>query len=523
MPTFPVVNVGEFGVVKDRPASSIPFNAWSDGRNVRARDGVMEKMRGESTVFGTPTVAPYNALFTSNATSNFWLYAGLAKVYAYDFATHTDVTRIAGDYNANADLNWTMSNFQGIPILNNGVDVPQQWAPVDTATKLIALANWDATWIAGSVRPFKQFLVALDITKSGTRYPRMVKWSHGAAAGAVPSSWDETDTTIDAGEYELADSFGFCLDGVTLRDVFIVYKQDSVWGMQYVGGDKVMRFFKIFDELGALAKRCAVEFFSGKHAVFGNGDVYVHDGQNKQSIVDSRVRKWWFEQLNPNYTQRSFVVANRVNSEVWFCAATGAATLPNLALVWNWTTQTITFRELSEVAGAAIGIVGGTAPDVWDNDSDTWDSDTSVWDDVSYGLLKQEMLLARPSAANLLLTEVTNQLEGANMTAYIERTGIGIPFRANQPPDTSSVKFLTAVWPRIEGTAGGVVRVYVGGQMNENDAPTYLSPYSYVIGTTRQIPVRCTGRLFALKFESDSDIEWNLASYDVDVKQLGRF
>ena len=44
--------------------------------------------------------------------------------------------------------------------------------------------------------PVQNYLIALDLTKSGTRYPHMVKWSAAADPGTVPASWDETDRRL---------------------------------------------------------------------------------------------------------------------------------------------------------------------------------------------------------------------------------------------------------------------------------------------------------------------------------------
>ena len=75
------------------------------------------------------------------------------------------------------------------------------------------------TVYAKSMRAFRSFLVALSINRAGVSYPRVVKWSTEAGIQGVPSSWNETTSTVDAGEYELADSKGDILDGLQLREI----------------------------------------------------------------------------------------------------------------------------------------------------------------------------------------------------------------------------------------------------------------------------------------------------------------
>lgn len=43
---------------------------------------------------------------------------------------------------------------------------------------LATLPGWGATDVAAVVRPYKNFLIALNITKGAVNYPHMVKWSH---------------------------------------------------------------------------------------------------------------------------------------------------------------------------------------------------------------------------------------------------------------------------------------------------------------------------------------------------------
>jgi len=521
---IPVDMVGRYGIIYDARPQELPKEAWSAGNNVRFRNFFVEKFLGESQPWGSPSVAPYNVAQAATPAAAFWVYAGLAAVYCYDFSTHTDITNVGGAYSATADENWTMTNFQGIPVLNNSVDVPQVWTPVSAAQLLVDLPNWNALWKCKSMRAFRQFLVAMDITKSATQYPQMVKWSHPAAAGAVPASWDETDDTKDAGEYELGDSLGFVKDGLPLRDVFVIYKEDTVWGMQYVGGVKVMRFFKIFNDAGIINKRCVTEFINGQHFVVSQEDIFTHDGQNKRSVVEKKVLRWFMSQIDSDKYSRMFVTQVPGAKEVWACAPLGdGQEFCNVALVWNWEDGTVTFRDLDDIAGARPGQVSGI-PATWDPDSTTWDTDVSGWDLRRAAAAARRLMMARPeTTSKLLLADETAAFDGTSMTSYVERAAVPIAWRAEKPPDLTSHKLLTAVWPRIEGTNGGVVRVYAGYQNRPEDSVTWESPVNYTIGTDEFVPIITNGRLLAVKFESVTDIDWRLHGYELEVQKAGSF
>jgi len=525
MALIPVNELGQYGIVRqpDRYPHELPINAWSAGKNVRFRDGMVEKFFGNQSVGGVPTVAPYWTMPITIGSTTYWIYAGLGKVYSWDGGTHTDITRLSGgDYSATTLRNWTGAVLGGIPILNNGVDVPQMWRPPGAGNRLSPLGNWPTGYSAGAMRAFRRFLIAMDITKGGVNYSKMVKWSHPAPVGDIPPSWDEADETRDAGEIEIGDTEGPVLDGVKMRDQFVLYKNDSVHWMQYVGGVEVFRFPGIFDSFGMLAKRCAVEYAKGNHAVFAQGDLITHNAQSWESIVSGRMRRWIFNQLDANNFPKSFVVSNPNAMEVWFCFPTAGSVNPNLAAVWNWKENSMGIRDIN-FNHATNGRVAITlAGDTWNSDPQVWNLDPSTWDEGTSDPIGQRMLAASPSLQRLLMEDSTNQFDGTDLECYVERTGIQLPLKVGGPPDLANVKFITEFWPRILGTQGGIVKVSFGSQERPQGPVVWEKTMDYVIGETQFLDPLISTRLLALKFESDTPIEWRLAGYEVNVEDGGR-
>jgi hypothetical protein len=521
----PINEAGKYGMIVDVAPHELPPNAWSYAKNMHFPENYAEKVSGHEDSFGTPGCPPYFTVSVRNASEQFWVYGGANKVYAYDTAaTHTDISRaVGGAYAATFDKNWHGGSLNGIVVLNNGVDTPQMWNPVVKTQALQALTAWPANTLCGALRSYKNYLVALDITKSGTRDPRLVKWSHTAAAGAVPTSWDETDPTKDAGEYSIADTDGYVIDSLPMRDLNIIYKDDSIWGMQYIGGNSIFRFTQLFNNAGVIGRDCVSEFQIGKHVVFAKDDLLVHDGQAVSPILRGKNRSWLYNNIDPVYYKRSFLTLDPGNREVWFCFPETGHSLPSLALIWNWNSNSWGVRELDNISHVGIGAVKPTATtDLW-SDASTWDGDPAQWGESTWNPSISRLLMCAPVQTKLLGVLGNSQFSGVNMSAILERKGLGIPFNTTTPPDTSSMKFCSNIWPRITGTVGTTVWVEIGGQMNMSEDPVWAAPQPFVIGTTEKIDCTVTGRLFGIRFSSTGNLAWKLQGYDLDVRKLGNY
>lgn len=513
-----VPNAGALGVVKDLSQHELPLHAWTDARNIRFLDGYAYQFYGHGEAYGTPEVAPHHVLPVVIGTQRYWLYAGLKKVYATTItagsAVHTNLTRQSGgvddDYAA-TENSWTSTLLGGIPILNNGVDAPQQW-DLNTANRMTALSNWPANTTCQSLRGYKNFLVALNVTKSGTQYPFMVKWSHPAEPGAVPLSWDHTDATKDAGETDLAEGYDPIVDGLQLRDSFVIYKQSSVWRMDYVGGPYVFRFSKVLGTSGAMNRNCVAEL-DGVHLVLTGSDIVVHDGQSAQSILDKQTRRWLFQNIDVDAAHTCFVFKNPFFNEAFICFPSLGSSVPNMAIVWNYRDRTTSIRELPDIRHAAFGPVDEGLLGNWAQDPAPWAQDVTAWNAPDIVPSTSRCLMA---GSKLYLLDSSTSFDGEIPSAYLERRGLSF-----DSPET--IKLVRGVKPRIVGNNGETVRIRVGGQDDPWSEPEWGPTMDHVIGSTVSDDCFVSGRYIAIRFETGTAYQWRLDSYDIDVQQNGRW
>lgn len=522
MPIVSVHNTGAMGLVSDEPDHELPPEAWSAAQNIRFEDGYAAKFLGVKAVYGSTSVAPYWLLYHREPTARYWLYAGLAAVYVTDGATHKDISKVGG-YSATEAYGWTGGVLGGLPILNNGVDTPQMWNPVDFSTpgKLADLTNWPASTTARIMRVFGNFLVALDITKSGTQYPHIVKWSHPTEPKAVPSSWDETDATKLAGEQALAETGGLLVDSVPLRqDLNVIYKEDAIWAMQKIEGLAVFRFFPLFQTTGALTRRCITQYRS-KHVVFGYDDVVIHDGQRVESIMKRRVQKYLRNNLDGDTYGLSYLVTHPARHEVWVCFPTEGAARPNVALVWNARENTWGMRDLALFSDIKYGNVDTSVSTTWATDEGVWADDTGTWGIEDFNPTLQGFLGAQPGASKLYRFDDGNMEDTADMMAILERTGLAIVGRNRRGEprvDFTTRKLIKRIRVHLEG---GPVDVQVGGQEYRGGPVTWAAAQTYNRGLDDWLHFAVNTRLMAVRFSSNNDVAWRILGYDLDFELAG--
>lgn len=506
-------NLASVGIIKDVDERELPPNAWTDGENVRFVNNQVEKITGHQSAFGTPSAAPYYITPVTKGATYFWVYASLTGLYSTDGTTHNDITTLSATYAATADINWTSAHLGGgVLVMNNGVDAPQSWTGTSITDRFTALANWPSGMVARRVRAFKQFLFAADIDEGlgAGRNNTLLRWSHPATPGAVPSSWDYTDATKDAGRVEISQTSDGIVDMLPLRDTLFIYKTTNTWSAQFIGGRNKFSFRSAFSQFGLLSARCVKDFF-GRHLCLTSEDVIVHDGNNVEQVLHKRLRNWLFTTLDGTYYTRAFVAINHRNSEAWICIPESGNTFPNLALIWNWKDGSTTFRELpTGTTHIAYGLVDLGASEQIDQQSGTIDSWMGQIDEENYSGAKQYLLMADGSRTLFYRADTTEQFNAANMTAYVSRGTLPL---TGDHDDIQRYKTIHEVWPVIEGTAGGTVNIYIGKRDYLGDSVSWDGPYAYVIGTTTKINTRATGRIIDIKFESTANITWSLQRY----------
>lgn len=514
-----IKDLGQYGIIHDIAPHELPVNAWTNGRNIRFRDNRAERAPGYRALYAASVETPQFLFHADLITGErVLIYAGATKCAAVTFEAgaivQTDITHLTprtGSVNM-----WTGAALSGVPVFNSAADqkVPMYWN-LDLEAKFLDLPNWPALTYCKVIRAYKNILIALNITKNTLGYPYMVKWSSPADPGSLPSSWDETDPTQLAGEFDIAEGQDDIVDGLQMREAFFVYKERSMWRMDFVGAPDVFNLSKVFSENGPIAKNCIAEIH-GRHILFGDTDILLHDGQEGQSILDRKSRIWLYQNIDVENRDRCFVFRNPFARETLFAFPQGGSTVCDIALVFNNIDGTTSVRELKSFNHATFGPLWPEFLSTWDTDSDPWDTDLSTWNG-QIGPYDRNVPIGASSDGNIYALDVTRAYgsEAAPMI-YLERRGLHF----DKP---EMIKLIRGVRARITGDIGKTVLVKVGGADDPYEEPTYSSETEYVLGSTVANDCLVASRYPAIRFDNGTAYEWTLDSYDVLVEEAGQW
>lgn len=523
MAVVEVYDLGELGIISDKKGYLLEPEAWTDGKNIRFTENGVILMSGHQEVLGEFETGPEFLMSFPAADKTYWFYFDLASGYVVDETSHVEVTRVNSDpavvpYNANTGRDWNGTILGGIPIFNNGTDVPQWWPAVDINTPLADMPNWTSTLRAKVLRAFGSYLIALNLVDNGNSLPQAIQWSHKADPGSLPSSWDITDPTVDAGRTFLTDiSGGQILDGVLMGERLIIYKENSTHALRFVAGNDIFAPGLLLAQTGALAARCACAFKDGtRHLVLTQDDVVVHQGtSDAESVVDLRNRRKIFNAIDVTNFRNSHTFHNSVTNEIWICYPETGAVYPTRAAIWNYKFNTWTFRDFDGV-GADFGSTTASELGVWNDLTGSWDSLVGTW---GVETRRQMIYINRVSGFSL---DTGFRFDGAPIGATLTRSGIAIDGKSRDGKPKASIhsrKLWKRLWPKM---TGGSVNISVGvKQTTEDTEPIVWEPAQLFNPATDQyIDFEVNGRLLAIRIESNTQQPWTFSGYDLEVEKI---
>lgn len=523
---LPIKNLGQYGVINEMTDEDIPLNAWSKANNVDFRDGLVRKSHGYSLIFGPATGgSPYDGLISRpqwmfpfldpEGPTSYWVICGIDDsgnpvVSSFDGQQILDIT--GTDLTITTPTLWNGGVCNGLPVINTGLEEPQMWGrnPASGALNgaIEALTNWPSGYLASVVRPFGDFLVALDIDNGAageSRNPWRIMWSD-AVEPFTPPEWTPTAENR-AGDVTLGEGQGGLIDCLPLRGQNIIYSTQGAFAQRFIGGNAVFAFTPILGEYGILAQRCVKEFKDGMHFLVSLQDIVIHDGNTAQSVCDAKTRDFIFGEMDQTNYVNSFVASHYSESEMWFCYPTSGNERPNKVAKWNTKTGAWSFMEYPvSVSHIGWGVVqnqlGG--PVVVDDFTGVIDSygDPFNFYNPSFMSLFMSEYGTNIAGSNMHQADITNTFNGTTFVAELEKTGISVD-------SEESLLFCDHIYINGEG----VFDVSVGGTDTPDGVYSWDTFRSHDTSTDYRVECRVSNRFLGVKIRSEDALTWRLSKY----------
>ena len=508
-------NIGIGGIVTDQDPYDLELTQFPKGNNVMFHSGRIGKALGY-TARENLGFQPTGALGFLVDGAYSMIIGSINKLYKYDGTNITDVTKTSNSTTYGTSQRWQAEQLGSAVLFNNGAEKPQYLTT--SGSRFADLPNWPSALTSRCIKPFKSFLIMMGYTDGGTEYPYTVRWSDEFDPVSVPTDYDITSTTNLAGTNVLTGNYGVLVDQLPLGDSNILYAERGVFGMDLIGGTLVFQFRDLFTDDGII-NRGACAKMPNQHLVVGINDIYAHDGNQKKSLADKRVRKQFYSELDDKRSVFCQTVDER--SEVWICYSNASASdsrSANRALIYNWERDAFTFVDLPNCRALTYSDKLGQAV-TWANITMTWGEITETWQDINSSAEANNIKLFGIDFVNAKLLNMNSSKGFASQPfkAFLESPKLDFDTVIGKA--TNSIKQIGQILPQMQGT--GTVEFSIGTSMAPQDSIQWQPAHQYNVESDHKIDTRASGRYFALRLESTTkDSSWEITGLDMDILEV---
>ena len=530
--TLPIINYIAAGTttVTGTVASTYGYSV-GDTLTISGATGTEQtKLNGTWTIASLPTGTTFTFVVTSVVAAGTlaiinYIGAGtttvtgtIASTYGYSvgdtltisLATGTEQTKLNGTWTiASIPTSTTFTFVVTTSVVAGTLTTNLGTTKTDKLTTALGVANksgqtWKSKGLSAKiVRSHKNFLFALNLRQSITVLATSYRWSHPADINGLPYTWDETDLSAIAGIASVGGDMGDLVDGMTLRDNFILYSQRGISVLSYVGGEFVWARSVLTTSYGLLAKNCVVES-KGYHYFLSNGDILKTDGNSIVSVLHNQMQTQLAGNINPTYYMNSFAYSNPITEEIWFCIPQSGHTLPNIAFVINTQDDLVSMRSIpSTTTGLAFG-PNLQAPTLWSSVLGSWNENAKNWAYDPTSIFSRTIV----STNNVTSAIVSLELDDATTTQNTLLERLSFPLEGHETVTTTQ-----SVFPHI--ISQSPVMIQLGSQQFVAGSIAWKAPVSFDPNTMRKVDIRTTGKLLSWRIYSTGKLPFTLTGLDI--------
>ena len=436
---------------------------------------------------GTATIAYQLAIGTEIAIQNYGWGTGAWGTGTWN-TPRTTVTALEARL-------WSLDNFGEnlIACVNNGM--VYEWPP-NLSNRAAVIANAPTKNLFALVSTPDRHLVCFGTEETigdPTSFdPMLVRWSDTEDN----TTWNATATN-SAGSQRLTDGNSL-VAAVRSRGQILVFTDNALYGMQYVGVPYTFGFQQLGTNCGTVSNNAAVDV-NGVSFWMSPDSFFIFDGTVKKlpcSVQDSVFQ-------NYNYIQRSLIYCglNTEYNEVTWFYPTANSDVIDAYVTYNYVENCWYQGSMARTTWRDRGVYQLPIATEW-----APDSTTNAYPSVSGLTAGVSIMYSQEDGANG---------NGAAIYSYVESAFFDLA-------DGDQISFVKRIVPDFTSQVG-TLDFYVVSRAFAvpPDQVSSLTPYSFT-STTQKIDTRIRGRAISLKIESSAvDDTWRLGSIRLDIQPDG--
>jgi len=318
------------------------------------------------------------AFYCRDKSNNVYIYGGDAtKIQSIADGAWSDVTRSADPYATGTGERWEFAKWNETVLATNFTDEIQ----------VITMGGANYADLAGTppharhMAVARNFVILANINEVGGDglVPHRVQWS-----GLNNSVTWATSSVTQADEEDLKGSGGWC-QRVFGGEYAVVFQENSIWRMSYVGTPAIWQFDEVAQGTGLIAPDLAAQDGDLIYFLSPSGFMVLQDGSRVEPIGSSKVDRFVLDDIDTAYLDRCSSVVDNKSHRVYFSypGSGASAGLANKMVVYDYSLGRWSYSE-QDTEQLLIAATSGYTLDGLDSYSTDLDSITISLDDPSW-------------------------------------------------------------------------------------------------------------------------------------------
>ena len=170
----------------------------------------------------------------------------------------------------------------------------------------------------------------------------------------------ESWTGTGSGFADLIDTGGHNLWADKLGAEYIIYQNNSIWGLNYVGGSKVFDPRVHIPNLGLLDSHLIIAKNNIHYFVGNDYNIYAYYGASVKEKIGDKIHKFLQEDLDTDYQYKCRMAFGPENKRIWIFIVPSGSVFARKAYILDVRNGSWQVRDFEHVFGSSSGITAVT-------------------------------------------------------------------------------------------------------------------------------------------------------------------